>query len=224
LILETGWLLIGHVDEFVQFLPYDNDLGFTISIADTRSALDLLNKTQASGHGSVRPISYEGPMTEVGLNSTIDEILANSTFLEVNSYAQKHIDANLQALLGEIPLDAKDVIYVPTLFRAADIWDFTEGDGLPPHPDAIRSGEWETVALHLASINGIVIGRSYISPRPFGPVGDRVDLLTQAVQAAYACASMYVPYVDDFESYHVAAGEVHCGSNTLRQTDLVWWE
>ncbi|KAF5710262.1 peptidylarginine deiminase [Fusarium mundagurra] len=35
LILEAGWLAVGHVDEFVQFLPYQNHLGWTIAIADT---------------------------------------------------------------------------------------------------------------------------------------------------------------------------------------------
>jgi len=34
LILETGWLVVGHVDEFVQFLSFDNELGLTIAIAD----------------------------------------------------------------------------------------------------------------------------------------------------------------------------------------------
>lgn len=224
LILETGWLLIGHVDEFVQFLPYDNDLGFTISITDTTSALALLNKTQSEGSGDVKAISYTGPATETGMNLTVSELLANATFLEANRYAQRHIDANLQVLLDEIPLDPKDVIYVPTLFRAGDVWDFTEGDGLPPHTDPVRSGEWELMAFNPASINGIVIGRHYISPKPFGPTVNGTDVLAQAVEAAYARAGMSVSYVDDFESHHVNAGEVHCGSNTLRQTDLVWWD
>jgi protein-arginine deiminase len=34
---------------------------------------------------------------------------------------------------------------------------------------------------------------------------------------------MSVGYIDDFLSHHVGAGEIHCGSNTLRQTDAVWW-
>nr|CEG03243.1 unnamed protein product [Fusarium acuminatum CS5907] len=44
LILKAGWLVIGHVDEFVQFLPYQNDLGWTITIADTQAPLALLRK------------------------------------------------------------------------------------------------------------------------------------------------------------------------------------
>lgn len=61
LFLESGWLLIGHVDEFVQFLPSnETGLGFTIVIADTTSALDLLRNTSAAGHGGVRAISFNG--------------------------------------------------------------------------------------------------------------------------------------------------------------------
>jgi protein-arginine deiminase len=44
-------------------------------------------------------------------------------------------------------------------------------------------------------------------------------MLEQAVEAAYARAEMRVEYVDDLLSHHVGAGEVHCGSNTLRQTE-----
>jgi protein-arginine deiminase len=44
LILETGWLVVGH-DEFVQFLPYQNDLGWTIAVADTQVPLNSLKKS-----------------------------------------------------------------------------------------------------------------------------------------------------------------------------------
>lgn len=60
LILETGWLIIGHVDEFVQFLPYDNELGFTISISDTKSAIDLLKKASAAGHSGLPTVTFTG--------------------------------------------------------------------------------------------------------------------------------------------------------------------
>ncbi|KAI9366993.1 hypothetical protein BJX61DRAFT_552148 [Aspergillus egyptiacus] len=208
LLLETGWLLIGHVDEFVQFLPFDNELGFTISIADTRPALKLLEDLRTDGYGDTQAISFEPPSgmerDEPGLQSTISEILSNTTFAEANAYAQRHIDANLQILLSEIPLDPEDVMHVPTLFRDA--------------------GNAHLMAFYPASINGIVLGHSYLSPKPWGPVVNGTDVLAQAVEAAYARAGMSVGYMDDYLSHHVGAGEIHCGSNTLRQTDLVWWE
>ncbi|PSN72606.1 hypothetical protein BS50DRAFT_484233 [Corynespora cassiicola Philippines] len=224
LILETGWLLIGHVDEFVQFLPFDNELGFTIGIADTRSGIKLLQSLQNSGHGGVQAISFEGSAEEPGLGMTIDEVLGNTTFGDVNAYAQRHIDANLEILLSEVPISREDVIHVPTLFRDSGFSiGFGSGDGLPPHTPPVMENERQLMAFYPASINGIVIGSRYLSPKPFGPVINGTDALAQSIEAAYARAGMSVGYVDDYESHHVSAGEIHCGSNTLRQTDMVWW-
>lgn len=224
LILEAGWLLIGHVDEFVQFLPYDNKLGFTVAIADTRSGINLLKHIEKRGHGDVAAISFNGTdIQEPGMDDTVSEILSNETFIEANSYAQKHLDANLRILLSEIPIDLKDVIYVPTLFRDNN-FEIPFEDGLPPHSSPVLQGERHLVALHPASINGIVVGSQYLSPKPWGPVVDGEDLLESAVEAAYERAGMKVGYVDDFMSHHIMGGEIHCGSNTLRQSDLVWWE
>lgn len=228
LILETGWLVIGHVDEFVQFLPYDNKLGFTIAISDTKSAIDLLKKASTAGHGGLPTVTFTGAGAEAGSNTTIDQTLADTNFTNVNEYVQKHIDANLRTLLEEIPLDPKDVIYVPSLFRSSDFGGGGgggggAGDGLPSHGEDPRPGEYQVGSLHPGSINGIVIGKTYVCPKPFGPVIDGVDILAQAVEAAYARAGVNVTYVDDYLSHHVGGGEVHCGSNTLRQTDLAWW-
>ncbi|KAM0334437.1 hypothetical protein ACHAQA_001463 [Verticillium albo-atrum] len=229
-LLETGWLLIGHVDEFVQFLPFDNELGWTIGITDTRSGIDLLKELQVKGHGSTRAISFESSedsqgLVEPGEGMTIDDVLANKTFAAVNSYAQRHIDANLELLLAEIPLRREDVIKVPTLFRdSAGGWEDRGADGLPPHTPAVMENEWQLMAFNPASINGIVLGKRYLSAKPYGPVVNGTDVLEKAVEAAYARAGMSVRYIDDYLSHHVFAGEIHCGSNTLRQTDVVWWE
>jgi protein-arginine deiminase len=227
LLLETGWLLIGHVDEFVQFLPYNNSLGFTISVADTRSGLRMLENLQAGRHGGVPTISFQSNSTDVeepGLGDTIDEILTNTTFIGANTYAQRHIDANLETLLSEIPLTREDVIYVPTLFRDSSYGNWVSDDGLPPHTDSIMENERQLMAFYPASINGIVIGRHYLSPKPFGPILNGTDVLAQAVETAYARAGMTVGYVDDYLSHHVGAGEIHCGSNTFRQTNAIWWK
>ncbi|KAH6420898.1 hypothetical protein HBI14_086720 [Parastagonospora nodorum] len=227
LLLETGWLLIGHVDEFVQFLPYDNELGFTIAIADTVSGMNMLRKLQTDGHGRIRAISFPGDTgaSVPDKNGTINQLLSNATFVEANNYAQRHIDANLQTLLAEIPLMAEDIIYVPTLFQESNFGSgFGSPDGLPSRFATIPANEKLLVAFSPAAINGIVIGSQYLSPKPWGPVVNGSDVLERAVEAAYARAGMSVGFVDDFLSHHVGGGEIHCGSNTLRQTDAIWWE
>lgn len=58
-VLETGWLAIGHVDEFVQFLPCNNSLGWTIAIADTTTALAALENVEIKGRGSTLASSFK---------------------------------------------------------------------------------------------------------------------------------------------------------------------
>ncbi|KAK8100136.1 hypothetical protein PG999_010510 [Apiospora kogelbergensis] len=210
LILETGWMVIGHVDEFVQFLPFNNSLGFTIAIADTHSALDLLRGVQKAGSGKVNAISFNGTMEDggfpvVGVNMTVDELMANETFSRVNAYSQKYIDSNLEILLRDIPWIAPI-------------------DGLPSHTETTLENEYLTASFWPASINGVVVGDHYITPRPWGPVVAGEDVFAKAVEAAYGKAGMTVSYVDDFLSHHAGFGDVHCGSNTFRQTDLAWWK
>jgi protein-arginine deiminase len=227
LILETGWLVIGHVDEFVQFLPYNNSLGFTIAIADTKSAFDILKSVQKAGKGDVHAISYNGTMQGrfpvEGLGLSVDQVMKNETFIKVNNYAQRYIDSNLELLLREIPLARSEVIRIPTLVHASNGLPRTN-DGLPSHTEVVAENEFLTASFWPASINGVVIGKHYITPKPWGPTLNGTDVLAQAVGAAYAKAGMSVSYVDDFLSHHSGFGDVHCGSNTFRQTDQVWWK
>ena len=77
------------------------------------------------------------------------------------------------------------------------------------------------VAFYPASIKGIVIGRYYLNSKLLGRIVNGTDVLAQAVEKAYAQASMSVGYVDDILSHHLIASEIYNGSNTLRQTDII---
>ncbi|KAL4863907.1 hypothetical protein BDV12DRAFT_20722 [Aspergillus spectabilis] len=231
LVLETGWLLVGHVDEFVQFLPFDNELGWTIAITDTSAALELLKDASQDGSGDVAassfnrtqgPGDYSSPNPEE-LAVTINEVLANQTFREINEYAQGHIDSNLEILLSEVALPRDQVIRVPTLFRPSNLDISNVVDRLPPRTTPVLPGEFQLMAFWPATINGVVLGKHYLSPKPWGPIISGEDILETAVRQAYARANMSISFVDDYLSHHVAAGEVHCGSNTLRDLTLQWW-
>lgn len=236
LFLETGWLRVGHVDEFVQFLPYDNELGFTIAVASPDTALALLEEAQAAGNGASNAISFDAQAqverfnvnpgrVPARINMTIDDALSNSTFLEVNAYAQKWIDINVEILLSEIPLARADIIQVPGLFRDASGGGvYVNSDGLDFYWPPTLENEFQVGAFLPSAINGIVVGNHYISPNPFGPIIDGEDIIAAGVIEAYARAGMNVTFVDDFFSHHVSSGEVHCGSNTIRQTDMIWWQ
>ncbi|RSM08121.1 hypothetical protein CEP52_004814 [Fusarium oligoseptatum] len=233
LVLEVGWLAVGHVDEVVQFVPYDNELGFTIAIVDTISAFNLLENVWKDGHGDAKVISYDGDMTpdnetifidpEV-LNLTIKDLLNDKDFIAVNSYAQSFINDTLDLLLEEVPLSESDILRVPTLWKDVTYpWPITP-DGHPPRLNRAPLGERQVKSFFPQSINGLVLGRDYLTPKPWGPVIDGRDILEEAIKDVYARANMTVWLIDDYMSHHVRGGEVHCGTNTLREKDVAWWE
>ncbi|RSL98885.1 hypothetical protein CDV31_012406 [Fusarium ambrosium] len=233
LILEVGWLAVGHVDEVVQFVPYDNELGFTIAIVDTISAFNLLGNAWKDGHGDAKVISYGGDMTpdnetifidpEV-LNLTIKDLLNDKDFIAINSYAQSFINDTIDLLLEEVPLSKSDILRVPTLWKDVTYpWPITP-DGHPPRLNRAPPGERQVKSFFPQSINGLVLGRDYLTPKPWGPVIDGRDILEEAVKDVYVRANMTVWLIDDYMSHHVRGGEVHCGTNTLREKDVAWWE
>jgi protein-arginine deiminase len=238
LVLETGWLAIGHLDEFVQFLSYNNSLGWTIAIADTKSALAALKNIEAKGHGSTLASSFQPASGDESMldffgssnaNQTVASLLHDQTFLDANAYAQRHIDWNLQVLLAEIDLAETDIIRVPTLFKDSGLGGAPgplsrTDDGLRSHISPLHTGEKQLASFAPAAINGIVIGKYYLSPKAWGPVVNGADVIEEGVKAAYRRAGVGVTFIDNYLSHRVGGGEIHCGSNTLRNTDLKWWE
>jgi protein-arginine deiminase len=150
IMLEAGWLAVDHVDEMVQFLPSDNKIGFTIAVADTEVALDILQIAQDNGFGSVPVSSYDGDMTPDPealffhpelRNMSIDALLADQDFIESNCYAQSFMDKNLEILLDDIPLAETDILRVSVLWRDdAFPWPDTS-DGLPRRVPLTLSGQ-----------------------------------------------------------------------------------
>ena len=232
LFLEAGWLIAGHVDEFVQFLPSDNDLGFTIAIADTNGPIQLLRKAQNEGHGSAKVTSFPNLSPPEGFsfydptleNMTISMLLSDDDFFATQSYAQEKIDENLKLLLGEVPLSPNDILRIPTLFKDMTMPWTPDYDGLPPRLHRAPPGEKQLAAMLPAVINGVVVGSDYIAAKPWGPVINGKDVFEEAVVDIYGKLDISVHFVDDFFSHHVNGGEVHCGTNTFRDNKVAWWD
>ncbi|KAL2130697.1 hypothetical protein VTI74DRAFT_6084 [Chaetomium olivicolor] len=234
LFLETGWLAVGHVDEMVQFVPAKSTLGFTIAIVDTASAISLLRDAESSGHGNTRLVSYNGDATpdedtffldpSLLQNATISSTLSDPGFHRTQSYAQRYIDQNLALLLREIPLREEDILRVPTLFKDVTLpWPDTP-DGHPRRMRLAHPGERQLKGLLPQAINGLVLGNGkYLAPKQWGPVIEGKDILAEAVEKVYGRVGMSVKWVDDYMSHHVRGGEVHCGTNALREMGA-WWE
>ncbi|MFI1394326.1 protein-arginine deiminase domain-containing protein [Streptomyces sp. NPDC020681] len=249
LFLDTSWLHVGHVDEFVQFLPANTPRGWKLAIADTDAGIQLLRDAQKAGNGKTKMFSVPGSKDLPAPKETIDQALASKYLVADNTLAAQRIAANLATLKRETGVTDAEIVKVPALFtRGTD--EGERGDRMPrlsrmgagEVPDGVReygqqkeldrhadrAGAAETVmtsAYVPGAVNGILLGRDrYLAPRQWGPVIGGKDIFTTAVTAAYTQAGMKVSYIDDWHTYHVGMGEIHCGTNTLRDASAPWWK
>ncbi len=236
--LDTSWLTIGHVDEFIQFVPVPGSrLGWKAVVADPTAGLKLLDQVQKAGrggdklHGNLPPLQW--PYDERIDQRTTNEFLADSQFVETNEQAADRIRANLDVLRSKAGLTEADLVRVPALYTARSLdWGMLETTvrSMPEGPakeakraelNAMRDG----VAEVPGTVNGLVLNAGhYVAPKPFGPVLGGKDLFADAITKAFRKIGYQVTYVNDLTSTHVSEGEIHCATNTLRDSlTNRWW-
>lgn len=206
--LYTDWLLVGHIDEILTFVPADNEKGFQILLTSPRKAEGIIDRLLAEGHGEV--LLFEGlrrgdPETGEPAEMTVRQLRDDGPFWEANARFQSIMDLNREMLMMELEISGGDIIEVPALF-----W---------PEVLAGRTG-----AFFPNLVNQLVLGDVSIVPRPYGPRVHDVDVFEQTLRDALPGRD--IRFVDDWYSYHELLGEVHCGTNTRRRppTDIHWWE
>ncbi|KAH7312730.1 hypothetical protein B0I35DRAFT_411414 [Stachybotrys elegans] len=246
LLLDTSWLYVGHVDEFLQFLPSDNERGWILMADDPMAGLAVLKKASAAGHGGVRAVSRPDGLYCVS-RSSIDEELAGEKFEEDQIMSKSRIDDNIQRIKEATGLTDEEIFRVPALFYREIQWpeqgcndplrdsrtqhrppqglDIVDAAG--PRLLRVRRRQYTespVIARWPGAINGVVLSDNYVlAPDPWGPIIDGRDILKEAVSAAYKEAGHTVNYMDDYFTHHLFGGEVHCGSNTWRKMDTPWW-
>ncbi|MFF0516506.1 protein-arginine deiminase family protein [Streptomyces sp. NPDC004250] len=238
--LDTSWLAIGHVDEFIQFLPVPGSrLGWRAVVADPRAGLALLRDLRRKGygtdllHGGLPKLEwpYDGRIDQRSINAFLDDV----QFTGTNERAAERIDANLDQLKEKTGLTNAEVVRVPALFTARSI-EYglleTEIRGMEPGPEKDAKQEQleamrDAVAEIPGTVNGLVLnGGHYVAPKPYGPVVDGKDVFAEAITAAFRATGYRVSYVDDLISHHVSEGEIHCATNTFRDfsgSEARWW-
>jgi protein-arginine deiminase len=232
ILLDTDWLAVGHVDEFIQFLPANSTRGWVMLVADPNAGLNLLKKAQASGHGATRAYSRKNDTvgnpsdlfgTPGGLrgvpSNTIDEVLSQKNLILTNAQFAKRINANVRLLQKKTGITDEEIHSIPLAFRTGLI--FSPGFGI----DSSRNGS-STLggALYPGIINGVILSNNqYLAPNPWGPVVDGKDIIATAVADIYAKLGFKAIYIDDWNSHHTWGGEVHCATNTIRDASAPWW-
>jgi protein-arginine deiminase len=218
--VETDWLWVGHVDEFLSYVPAQNARGWKLLVASSRLMRQMLQDQQAAGNGGlhmfVNKKRYLGSGNQmVSAEVSIDEVLADTDLMKASQDAQADIDTNLALLKAEIGLPDEDIIEIPTLFE--DIQGYK-------------------IAYSPGTVNLLAFGDYVVHADPFGPKIGGVDMFkkdlndrlgTGVNKLGKAGNGLQVYFTDDWYLYHILDGEVHCGTNPEAPapfSDVKWWE
>ncbi|NXW89448.1 PADI1 deiminase, partial [Alopecoenas beccarii] len=173
--------------------------GFRLLLASPNACYKLFKEMQRQGHGEA--------MQLVGLKGiqrrSIDDILADASLKSDNRHVQRCIDWNRDLLKQELGLSEQDIIDIPQLF----ILKGTHADAFFPN-----------------MVNMLVLGKHLGIPKPFGPKVGGQCCLEQRVRELLEPLGLTCTFINDFFSYHLLCGDVHCGTNVRRKPfAFKWW-
>jgi protein-arginine deiminase len=203
-VLDVSFLCVGHVDEVSTFVPDPTaPRGFRFYFSDALLGLALVDAQDpslaltryADGHG----YATAGEMQDdAALRAYNEDIQAN------------HLDPMLEVFRAELALTDDEIIRVPALYEESR---WCGGDALALIP--------ATVNMTVSPVDGTT---HLFLPDPFfrTDVGDpSSDPVIAAMEDLFP-ADAELHWVDNWYLYHLAAGEVHCGSNTIRPPAASW--
>ncbi|EMP26850.1 Protein-arginine deiminase type-1 [Chelonia mydas] len=197
--LYSDWLSVGHVDEFLSFVPAPDRKGFRLLLASPDACYKLFKEKQRAGNGNAAQFAGLENVKTI----TIDEMLADKTLRSDSEYVQSCIDWNRHALKEELGLTEQDIIDIPQLF----VLNSSRADAFFPD-----------------MVNMIVLGKHLGIPKPFGPIVDGRCCLEENVRSLLEPLDLTCTFINDFFSYHTLFGEIHCGTNVRRKPfSFKWW-
>ncbi len=194
--LDTTWLAVGHVDEIMSFMPATNSRGWVVAWADVDCALDILESVPSG-----TPV-FAG----TGDDTTAGAILADAVVMDVSDQVQSILDTLRGRLKMSFGLKESDFVRIPVL------WD------IDPYVGSVA-------AYTAGAVNCIVVRPNVIVAKQHGPEQAAQDLFELDITNKLAALGLTAYFVEDWSSYHVNLGEVHCGSNVLRTPPATpkWW-
>ncbi|DAA32210.1 protein-arginine deiminase type-4 [Bos taurus] len=202
--LYSDWLSVGHVDEFLSFVPAFCPQGFRLLLASPRACYQLFQEQLKEGHGEALLF----PGVKKKKQQKIKDILSDKKLREHNSYVEKCIDWNRAVLKRELGLTERDIVDIPQLFRL-----IKDSRGTP-----------KAEAFFPNMVNMLVLGQHLGIPKPFGPVINGRCCLEEKVRSLLEPLGLHCTFLDDYYAYHVRQGNVHCGTNVRRQPfSFKWW-
>lgn len=204
-LADTSWLTVGHIDEYVSFIPTAwAPGGYSIVRADPVYALELIRNSPDSDLAQIN--SYDRDFllkVKRLLNTQLTDPDAGKgsregDFIALNYAIADIIEDNVGRMKEFIRKTSKDYqrdfeeVAWPTLF---------EGSG--------TTSPRRCCAYLPGVVNLLVVRDHLIVP------ATRIPSFDVAIEARLKAQGNKVHFVDD-SPYHNSMGEIHCGTNALR--------
>ncbi|MFW5878955.1 MAG: protein-arginine deiminase family protein [Myxococcota bacterium] len=207
--LYTTWLLVGHVDETLSFVPSETERGFSLLHSAPLEAVEVLERVRDEGGGSA--LLFEGlqHVDDYGwplpAEVTVSEVLNDPDVMAATARAEVEVAAQLELLMEEMQLTDEDLVPLPFLYE--DI------------------GWGGLSAYQPGMVNGLSLNAQHFAPpQPEGPVIGGEDVFEALVEERLSPLGITVNWIDSWDVYHVGLGHVHCGTNSDRVLpDVPWW-
>lgn len=208
--VPTSWLYVGHIDEFQSIIPDPTaPHGFRLVLTDTDLAWSILEQMDPDTP-LVRWNLSRGNYQGHGID-TVGELVDDVALRALNEDLQRdHIDPAREIFLRELGITEDEILRIPGLFEEVSGGEVA----------AIIPGMANLVVVQLEDQPVRVFLADPFMRSTEQDTGN--DPLIAYVRSVFP-DDIELHFIDDWEWYHMGLGEVHCGSNTMRQPVGDWW-
>lgn len=206
--MDSSWLCVGHVDEWFTTIPVEGSrLGWKLVYSDDQMAWDALESMDQS----TRLTRFA---SDKGFDTPAD-ILADTHLRTLNDeLTQDILEPQLQILIEELGLQEDDIIRIPGLFETVSQCGGGVAALFPGMANLI-------VADDTSGQTTLFVPDPMMRTNVNDTSGDPIVASFSAVMPP----ELRLEFVDDWQVYHMGLGEVHCGSNVIREPydGADWW-
>lgn len=205
--VDSTWLCVGHVDEWMSWVPdASSPKGFKMIYGDIDLGYEILE---------AMPPETQLPRYEDHGYATVGELLADANLRAYNEdLRDDHLLPIKQQFMDEAGLEESDFLAMPSLFERLGNCGGTGLALIPGMANLVVANFGEGDA-HLLIPDPFL--RTNLEDQDSDPLIEHVrEMMPDELQ---------VHFIDDWDSYHLQYGEVHCGTNVQR-TPLIeqWWD
>jgi protein-arginine deiminase len=204
--VASEWLYVGHLDEFIQFVPNPNRTNgkdWILVLSSPALAVASLERMESEGMGAA-PV-FAGRQTA----TTESAILDDARLMSYQEAAQAKLDTIRDQLIREMGLGDNDIVEVPVLYEPI-----------------VFFGDDYAVAYNPGIQNLVTVRDLLLVPDPEGPDDQNGnDIWQNMTRDVLDPLGVQLVFVDIFDSYHLNFGEAHCGTEVEHAPyQQLWWE